>query len=1245
MKKETLSVLVSPMLPSLESSMRSAYESQGGNMKNICVRVILVLFCSLASSAVAFAQSDLGTISGYVKDPSGGTIAGAQITIKNQSGIERQTTTNESGYYSVTNIPPGFYTLTVEASGFQKYESINNKLDPSAHLGIDATLTVGSATQTVEVTATTVPLQTESAAVQRLITRQQIDMLELNGRNPVGLAGLVPGARGGSAAIASPFLNQGPANFNGSRNQENLITFDGAPATRTRSNGASIGAADVDSTQEVQILTANYSPEYGRTSGAQIRIISRTGTQQFHGALYEYIRNDALNANTWTRNSNPATQFAPPLHYNQFGYNIGGPIYIPDKFNSNKSRLFFYWGQEWVRYHWQESGSSVGSAGLLSVPTLKMRQGDFSELLGSNAFYSTPKFIRDPQKAGTCDATDKTACFPGNVIPAGRLSPNGLGILNAWPVPNLTNFIGGNGNWFAARLHTQHQRKDTLAVDMNLTASQRLAFRRQNYTYLEYQPLDGNTDRTPKFFDRPNQTNSLNHVWIISPTKVNEILLTASLDIVRIPVDVAHFFDRTKACSLPCRLDYPYIFTDGKLIPNRIPTVKVSNFSDLNGGPYPSSSSGPIYDLSDSFTWTKGNHTIKFGALFERAGENDNDEINVQACATCTANQNGQFLFTDSRGNPASSQPTTGVAAANAALGLFDTYSEIGHRAYTLFRGHMWEGFAQDSWKASQKLHIDYGVRYTVIVPYHATWGNMTVFDPRFYDPNKAVSIDPKTGLIQGAIDKKTGLVVGSGKDLYNGMVIPGSGFPSSAKGRVPEADPSQFDFSRLFRGVPDHYSDIQWGNIQPRIGIAYRLGDKNVIRAGVGRFITRLGVSDSVFLGGNPPFQPNASVSFGAVDNPGAGGASNIPLVVTTQSKAFKNPEAWNWNITFERELFWKTLLSVAYVGRRGLHLQREANINQPPLSALTDPANFYIDPADGKSKLKNINAWRPYLGFGSIRQTDNVASSRYNALQLNWTRRWSNGLAFNLAYTFSKSMDDGSGPRDVVPNTYDTRMLWGPSEFDTRHIFALGYIYGLPFFRDASKFSGKLLGGWQISGITQFQTGLPCGVAESKDYAGVGLDANYGCGVGGQYLTLNGDPKIIGTFGSNGQWFRTCLIDVPAGTPCPDGTRGTTDQRIFRPPTAGTFNTQRVRDLIYQPGFQNWNLGLFKSFAFTESKGLQFRAEAFNFINHPNWGGPSGGGVNFNPTNSNFGKVTTKGGNVGQGERNLQLSLRLYF
>jgi predicted heme/steroid binding protein len=658
-----------------------------------------LLLCTMLSvSEEAFAQSDLGRISGFIRDPSGAAVPDAKVTVRNQSGVERQAIANESGYYVITNVPADFYTMTVEAPGFQKYESKNNKLDPSADLVISATLTVGATTETIEVNASTVQLQTESASVQKLLTREQIDSLELNGRNPVGLASLVPGARASTLASLTFGFSQGPANFNGSRNPENLITYDGAPATRTRSNGTSLGAVDVDSTQEVQILTANYSPEYGRTSGAQIRIVTKTGTNQFHGAAYEYFRNTVLNANTWARNANPLTNFAAPFHYNQFGFNIGGPLYIPGKFNTSKSKVFFYWGEEWLKYNFQESGASLGGAGLLLVPSLKMRQGDFGELLDPNNPFVTrkdsagnkvPIYIKDPQSSNPCTTTNQSGCFPGNVIPPGRLSPNGVGILNAWPVPNLATFIGG-GNWFGVKTHTFDQRKDTVSLDVNANENHRFRFRFLNYYYLEYQPLDGNTDRTPKFFDRPNRTGSINYVWTISPSKVNEILVSASEDIIKIPIDATNFFDRTQACAgsiVPCSLDYPYIFPDGKLVPNRIPTVNMSPFSGLSGGPYPSHSAGPIYDISDSFTWVKGNHTLKFGFLWERSGENDNDEINVQACPTCTNNQNGQFLFTDSRAGG------TGVAMANAALGLFDTYSEIVHRSYTLFHATMYYGF------------------------------------------------------------------------------------------------------------------------------------------------------------------------------------------------------------------------------------------------------------------------------------------------------------------------------------------------------------------------------------------------------------------------------------------------------------------------------------------------------------------------------------------------------------------------
>ena len=256
--------------------------------------------------------------------------------------------------------------------------------------------------------------------------------------------------------------------------------------------------------------------------------------------------------------------------------------------------------------------------------------------------------------------------------------------------------------------------------------------------------------------------------------------------------------------------------------------------------------------------------------------------------------------------------------------------------------------------------------------------------------------------------------------------------------------------------------------------------------------------MSDSVFLGGNPPFQPTANVTGGSVDNPGGTSTNLLPLTVTTQSKAFKNPESWNWNFTVEREFYANSVLSVAYVGRRGLHAQREADINQPTIATVL--ANPGV----------NLDALRPYKGYNSIRETDNVASSMYNSLQISWNKRFSKGLGAGVAYTLSKSMDDGSAQRDIIPNTYYAGNLWGQSDFDARHVLIINYIYELPFFKAQNNLASKALGGWQISGITQCQTGTPSSVAVSTDYAGVGQDGSMSGG--GQFWVMNGTPSIVG-------------------------------------------------------------------------------------------------------------------------------------
>ncbi len=1126
----------------------------------------------VALTTLALAQSDNTSVNGTVTDPSGAAIANAKVTLKNQNtGAVRTTNTSGAGTYTIPSIPSGTYTLTVEVSGFKKFETTNAKIDAASPATIDATMTVGTITDTVTVEAQVGTIQTETAALGKLVEGKQVSDLQLNGRNPLFLSLLKPGVRGGNSLANFDYgLTTGGLQINGSRTQDNLIAFDGAVGVRTRSNGTSIGTADLDAVQEVQILTANYSAEYGRAAGGQIRIVTKTGGRDFHGAMYEYLRNSATNANQWQRNR--AGQPIAPDKFNQFGWNLNGPVFIPKLFNRDRNKVFFFVGQEWVKRRTEATN-------VRAVPSVKMKNGDFSELLGTNINYPANTLVRDP--------SNNNLPFPGNIIPRQNLSPNGLALLKVYPDPNLA-VPQGSGNWFGAGAAPVNQRKDTFSVDVLPTDKDSIKFRASLFHYNDINPFQTNFLLSNRTIDRPNQTASVNWTRTISPTVVNELLVTASRDQVRLFMERTPALDRTTY-----GINYPFIFPNGKDLPTKLPTVDIAGFQTYTGSPYPSSSAGPIYVISNNTTKVAGNHTFKFGALFERAGQNDYDQINVNGVPGGSDNQNGRFVFINNR--PGGS----GTSISDAALGLFSTYAEIGIRSYTPYRGHMMEFFGQDSWKVTNKLKLEYGLRYTLVQPYYSLWGNMTIFDPRYYDASKAIQVDRSTG----------NPIPGTG-DAYNGVVIPGNGWPEAANGRVPIA--TSGEFNRLFRNEPKQYSNIQKNLFQPRIGLAYQLNSKTVVRTGVGRFSTRLGVSDSIFLGGNPPLQPIASIPNGRADNPGGGSVSSFPLSINTQDKIFKNPEAWNWNFTVEREIGFKTLLEVSYVGRKGLHGQRERNINQ--LLPGTRQANPGV----------NENALRPFAGFGPIRITNNEASSYYQGLQFGLNRRFSSGFSYGFAYTYAKSWDNGSAQRDIIPNAYDASALWGPSDFDTRHVAVINFIYELPFLKSSKGVTRAVLGGWQVSGTTQFQTGTPGTVATGDDFAGVGT------GSGSQLWQLNSPVVTSGQFTNAGE--TTQYIDVKrnaAGA-----------QTLYSQPTAGTFVKDRLRNNMYGPGFQNWNLSAFKNFRITERVNVQFRADGYNFVNHPNWGGSAGGGLDRNPNSATFGRVTAKGG-----ERNMQFGLRFGF
>ena len=1192
-------------------SATRAWSGIGANAVHLCAALTISMW--IFFSVPASAQNDVGSIVGFVSDSSGAVVPNAKVTIKNEgTGESRTVSTDSSGHYAVPNLAPTSYTMSAEATGFQKFESTHNVLASNSTISINAVLALGAATQTVEVTATAALLQTQSAAVQSEITGQQIQKQELNGRNPIYMTQLLPGSV--STATLGDFnfaFNSGDAfNINGARTQDTLYTIDGAPAVRTRDDGEIIAGVKPDAVQEMQVLTASYSAEYGGASGANVRIVTKSGTTNFHGSAYEYLRNSAMNANTWTRNLNPATRFPSPFVYNNFGFSVGGPVWAPKVpfLDSLRNKFFFFINEDWIRYRFASTQNMI-------VPTTLMRQGNFSELLNPNPWYPAGTKIYVP---GTCPVAGGSGCvaYPGNVIPQSQLSTNGVGIMNSYPEPT-PGFLQGQQNYAGSLPQPENQRQGQINGDLLITANQHILFRRSDNSFYELSPYNQSNPLVPIIFERPNQTNSLGWVWTISPTLINEAHTSVSIDDVYIDAAPGGAgYDRGTF-----GIDFPYILPGPKASEQKIPTATLPTFSSIAGGPYPSHSSGIIYAASDSVTKIWANHSIKGGFFWDYMGENDNDQINVSTVPGGASNQNGTFAFTDTRTGYGG---TSGVGLANLALGLADSYTEIGPKAFTVWRGKLFEEFIQDNWQLTHRLNLDYGLRITTIVPPNAQWGNAVYFDPASYNPASAPEVNPTTGLV----------TLGTGNP-YDGMVIPGiSKFPSSALAgnRVPAANPANNacagqPCTGLFApNLPKGYVHTTTA-VLPRLGIAYQLYPNTVLRMGGGRFVENKGIIDNIFPGGNSPFQPTITVNNVSVDNPGAAVNSTVqpPITVTSMNSHLVPPTRWNWNVTVQQQLPGRhSSATIAYVGARGLHNWDVFDINQVPAGTLTKNPNI------------KLSALRPYRGLTSIQQAQSGVSEFYNALQLGWNWNFGDGSLFGFAYTWSKDMDNGSNYHTIVPDTYNTSNLWGPSEFDVRQVFIANYLYVLPFFKGQQTLVGKLAGGWQISGNTQLQTGFPCSVGVANDYAGVGEVGSFNCeppnipsGSVGQFWVQHGGVRHLGKFaGSTGaagspQWFATT---TGSGTP------------LWTPPPAGTFNLQRgIRDNVYAPGLVNWNVAMIKAFPVFKENAFEFRAEAYNFPNHPNLNSP-----NYTPTSPTFGEVT---GKTTSNPRTLQVGLRYQF
>jgi Carboxypeptidase regulatory-like domain len=1124
------------------------------------------LGCVLLSALPAAAQFDRGSISGTVKDAQGGVVPGVTVSITNLETQQMRTTvTDSSGYYTVPNLPGGKYDVSAELQGFKKALRQNVTLDSSSSTVLNIALETGALTEAVTVTAEATPLQTD-VAVRKTVEAKDIELLSFSGRNPIGVPALKAGVIGGgfnNAGFSS--LTTGGFNINGSRSDENTIYVDGAIAVRTRSTGAIVGVQNVDAVQEVQVLTANYMPEYGRASGGQIRFITKGGSSRYSGSASFFIRDDKLQANTWARNRSPnALENSGPAPFNQkqYGYSIGGPI--PG--GMFKDKAFFFAAQEWVNYFAVQTNTAT-------VPTEKMRAGDFSELLNpASGFYSTAKIIRDPLTGQP---------FDGNIIPSGRLSQNGLAIMKLYPLPT-PGYRSGTANAIFSSENPQDQRKDNIRIDYRLNDKNQFTYRYSKYNWKAVDAFRGTFPFARTDWDRPNGTQNFNWTSTLTPTLINEFSYSHSLDQVFINVFTeSGLYKRSRT-----GVNYPYIFPQNKEIEDKIPTVNIDTFTGIDGGPYPSSSQGPIHLVSDATTWVTGRHTFKGGVAIEYSGEDDFDQINVSAIPGGTNNQNGQFAFRDS------ATARTGVGISDMALGVFQDYAELGQRAFTKWRALATDVFVQDSWKPRTNLTVEGGLRWALWPPWYSQTNNIANFDPRFYNKATEAIINPSTGRLVGG-------------DRFNGIVLPGDGFIGDANDLVAAQDPR---VQALFRGEPRGFSDTHYNVFEPRLGASYQLNKETILRASTGIFHNRVTLNDSTLLGGNPPFQPMVAVSNGSVDNPGgAGGAADLPFGIQGQDVAFKHPTSYMWSTGVQREVPLGFVVDVTYVGRRGLYLQRERNINQLPAGTLQ--ANPGV----------NIAALRPYKGYGAIRISENAGYSRYNSLQISADRRYTNGLKVGVAYTLGHSEDNASDKRNILWNTYDDTNYWGTSSFDRTHVATVYYIYDLPFWRNGGSVMKSALGGWQISGATFMRSGTPFSITRTDDIAGVGEGSN------GQPVDLVGDLYA----NSNGKFSGGVVNGVA------------TDQNfVFNPAAfasqkAGTFGNA-PRNLLRNPGDMQWDIAFFKNFALKGTSKVQFRTEIFNFLNHPNLSGPEG-----NPTNANFGRSINKDGN----RRDIQLALRFLF
>jgi hypothetical protein len=1153
-------------------------------------RSLLLALILFASAGVLYGQAGVGTILGTVTDNSGATVAKAQVIVTNvNTNITERTETTDAGTFSVPYLKPGVYRVSVESSGFQKavVDTINLVVDQQYRL--DVVLKPGQVNETVEVTANAVALDTETASVSQLVSQTQVEQLPLNGRNFLSL--LFIGAGAVQTTGEQGQMRQGEGNaisINGGRPTSNNYTLDGLVNTDTALNTPAVILSQ-DAIQEFKVQSETYSAEYG-FSANQINIVSKSGTNQFHGTAFEFLRNDAFDARSTFQ------QTIPELRQNQFGFVLGGPVYIP-KVYDGRNKTFFLVNYEGWRIR-------NGTNGFFNVPDPAELSGDFSA-----SALTTVSAGCVPSATTFCMPIDPTtgAPFTGNKIDPSRFSRIAQVSLAAklFPAPNcLTAGCLGNYRLNTTLANTVDQQ--TYKLDQNLGRFGSVFFR---YTKAEYSNQNINGSVTIPFgvgeFNEQSDSWQISHTISLGHSNVNNFRF-GHLDPSAIQGGIP------APASDVASLALTGVFTD---LPNYARLYPGISLQGLPGTSFGSqgndttTSDVPTWEFADSLSMIRGKHTVTVGFDYRRWVQKRDlsaDFLGSFGYNNDTILSNGSS--TGFGGEPVNgcSTPTcgTGNSIADFLLGYYNNSSTFQPGPFSpsgvagnlnKYHFHYIAPFVQDDWKVSSRLTVNLGLRWDYrSVPYEET-NKMFWFDLQ----------NPGGGLCFADKNLGTASVTGLG-----GPIAPDSNGFYRYCGRNNPADGSKKPFA-------------------PRIGLAWRpFGNRTVLRAGYGIFFDSAEgreIDDSgdiypfvVRASDNPTVDPTLPkltdnmfppVSLHQV-SPATDGNQFFAVIISEKPR---NPYVQQWSLSVQRELAKNTTLEVNYVGNKGTHLLNRTNIGQgaPPADpTLCDPTTGGSPtaadcPALSRRPFANITS---SLGF---LDSEWGGYSNYNAANVKLERR-SSSMAIVSVYTWAKSMDDKSAAAGVgATNAFAGHMVerdpardYGLSDFDVNHRFVTSMVYQLPvgrgrrFLNDANRAVDLALGGWQVTSIVTFQKGFPFSVLANDNF---GLLTTFT-----QRSNILCDPNS-GFKKSISEWFNTSC---------------------FSQPLAGQFGTVG-RNTLRQPGINNWDVGLGKTFNFTERIGLQFRVEGFNIFNHTQYGYDPftstgiGSSVDNNPNDPQYGKV----------------------